>query len=815
MPNPGLADLFIRRFDVGRCHRRGAGRLRAPICQPQQLEPRQLLAVDVVNPFVDQSLPDSAPVTIAITNQFDLTEVVGTVAKFETNAPAGGPSGLTTNDFYVELYDKAAAAGTLTPTTVNNFLSYAGDGSYDNTMIHRSVSDFVIQGGGFTAPTVAADQPGSDPVAIPTKGTITNEPGNSNLRGTIAMAKLGGQPNSATSQWYFNLSDNTFLDSDNGGYAVFGEVLGDGMTVVDVLGGAITYDATTYYSNGAFSDLPLWSVNADNILQPEDFVKIEAITALADESELMTFSVTTSDPGKLTARVTEAGDLELTPVPGQRGSVSVTVTATSLLDGSTASDSFAVELEVAAPGTAPVLDPAASPELVAVAQDAGAPAGRVGTLVAGLVDAGGPLDNVFDADDDPLGMAITGLNLAGGRLWFSVDDGVAWREITHVTDQFATVLYADAVTRLYYEPAAGFTGSLDDVFTFRAWDRRGGYANGMTGINTRSFDRNVGTLNTPGNSHAIATSADGRYAYLADGGSGLQVIDVSNLTSPTLVGTLDTTGSARDITLSADGRYAYLADGAGGLLVIDVAAPASPTLVGMVDTSGFAYGVTLSGDGQYAYVADEDSGLRVIDVSNPASPALVGTFDTTGLALGVTLSADGQYAYVADSLSGLQVVDVTDPASPALTGSIDTTGLAYAVTLSADGHYAYVADEASGLQVIDVSDPASPVLVGGYDTTGVALGVTLSADGRRVYVADSNAGVQLIDVTDPASPAAVGLLDTSGSALGMTLAADGQHALVADGSSGLQVIDVGNAASPTRAGWVETSGLASRGDTLQ
>jgi cyclophilin family peptidyl-prolyl cis-trans isomerase len=327
-------------------HRTRRRHLRRPssLIAGEALEPKQLMAVDVVNAFADQSLTTSAPVTIAITNQFDLTDVFGTVAKFETNAPLGGTAGLTSNDFYVELYDKSGAAGTITSGTVANFLSYVNDGSYDNSMIHRSVSDFVIQGGGFTAPSVAADQPGSDPVAIATKGTITNEPGNSNLRGTLAMAKLGGQPNSATSQWFVNQSDNTFLDTDNGGYAVFGEVLGDGMTVVDVLGSALTYDATTYYSNSAFSDLPLWNVNADNIVLPQDFVKIETITALTDESELMTYSVTTSDSGKLAATINAQGDLVLTPVAGQTGSVNVTVTATSKTDGSTVSDTFAVGL---------------------------------------------------------------------------------------------------------------------------------------------------------------------------------------------------------------------------------------------------------------------------------------------------------------------------------------------------------------------------------------------------------------------------------------------------------------------------------------
>jgi len=137
-------------------------------------------------------------INIDLDNRFDLTGVTGTVVKFDTNAP------LTNNDFFVELTSN-------TPLTNENFLSYVNDGSYDESIIHRSVSNFVIQGGGFKAPTVPADQPGSDPVSIPTKGTVQNEPGNLNKRGTLAMAKLSGQPDSATSQWFFNLSDNSVL----------------------------------------------------------------------------------------------------------------------------------------------------------------------------------------------------------------------------------------------------------------------------------------------------------------------------------------------------------------------------------------------------------------------------------------------------------------------------------------------------------------------------------------------------------------------------------------------------------------------------
>ncbi len=313
-----------------RSHHRRRARRQESSLSCETLEPKQLLAADVAVQFSDIVLDATSPTTVAIEGKFADTAVSGTVVKFETNAP------LSDNDFYIELTDN-------TPLTNANFLSYVNSGAYDNSEFHRSVSDFVIQGGGFKHPTVAADQPGSDPVAISTTGTVQNEPGNLNTRGTIAMAKLGGQPDSATSQFFFNLSDNSFLDSDNGGYTQFGSVLGSGMTVVDTMGSALTYDATTYYSNSALSDLPLWNVNQDNIVRPQDFVQIENADVVT-ESALFTYSASSSDSAKLTAAFNSNGDLVLTPVGSAAGTIDVIVTATSRLDNSTATDVFSVGL---------------------------------------------------------------------------------------------------------------------------------------------------------------------------------------------------------------------------------------------------------------------------------------------------------------------------------------------------------------------------------------------------------------------------------------------------------------------------------------
>lgn len=120
------------------------------------------------------------------------------------------------------------------PATVNNFLRYVNAGFYSKTIFHRVIAGFVVQGGGY--------EPGPS-LAIPPFAPVVLESnkGLSNLRGTLAMARMR-DPDSALSQFYFNLVDNLPLDyqsSDNPGYAVFGKVL-QGMAVIDAIGGVPT-----------------------------------------------------------------------------------------------------------------------------------------------------------------------------------------------------------------------------------------------------------------------------------------------------------------------------------------------------------------------------------------------------------------------------------------------------------------------------------------------------------------------------------------------------------------------------------------------
>lgn len=186
-----------------------------------------------------------------------------TVVEFRTNM----------GDIQVNLYDE------ITPLTVANFLEYVNAGAYANSVIHRSVDDFVVQGGGY----VYNNELPLD--AIPTGVAVENEPELSNVSGTISMAKLANNPDSATSQWFFNVNDNSGnLDVQNGGFSVFGQVIGDGMSVLSAIQSLPLYDM-----GGAANSIPLRNYSSDdasNDVEPTDehLIIIQDVVVIDDTS---------------------------------------------------------------------------------------------------------------------------------------------------------------------------------------------------------------------------------------------------------------------------------------------------------------------------------------------------------------------------------------------------------------------------------------------------------------------------------------------------------------------------------------------------
>jgi len=153
-------------------------------------------------------------------------------------------------DFVVELQTEKA------PKTVENFLRYVAEKHYEGTVFHRVIDGFMVQGGGFTSAMV--QKPTRAPIPLEANNGLKND------LGTIAMARTGN-PNSATSQFFINVANNTNLNApqpDGYGYAVFGKVI-SGMDVIDKIRLVPTAN------QGAFQNVPTSpiSINAVNLVK--------------------------------------------------------------------------------------------------------------------------------------------------------------------------------------------------------------------------------------------------------------------------------------------------------------------------------------------------------------------------------------------------------------------------------------------------------------------------------------------------------------------------------------------------------------------
>lgn len=154
------------------------------------------------------------------------------------------------------------------PQTVRNFLNYVEKGAYNNSFFHRLARGFVLQGGGFAFRN-------GQPVEIASDPPVRNEFRISNTRGTIAMAKLGSDPNSATNQFFFNLADNSAnLNNQNGGFTVFARVANSAsQAIVDRMAGVPVYNA-----GSPFDTLPLQNYNGTAQVTEGNLLLIRSIT---------------------------------------------------------------------------------------------------------------------------------------------------------------------------------------------------------------------------------------------------------------------------------------------------------------------------------------------------------------------------------------------------------------------------------------------------------------------------------------------------------------------------------------------------------
>ena len=286
--------------------------------------------------------------TVDLSKMFDAAALHAnrTVVQFTTNFDTDtNAAGLQPGIVQIELFDD------LTPLTVQNFLSYVNNkiasGNYDDTFFHRSVTNFVLQGGGY-------ESGGAHP-HIPTPTPVHNEfdISRSNVRGTITMAKTDVSPHTATSEFFFNVHDNNTgtgdagnLDLQNGGFTVFGTVI-QGLDVIDKIVALPT--RAVVGSAGA----PVQNYNADPDSNPATpapaptrdqlirITKAEVLPQTAGNAAGITFSVTTQSD--LVSAIVSGQTLNLKYKPGAVGVAEVMVKATSGSD--TFTDTFTVKVQ--------------------------------------------------------------------------------------------------------------------------------------------------------------------------------------------------------------------------------------------------------------------------------------------------------------------------------------------------------------------------------------------------------------------------------------------------------------------------------------
>jgi hypothetical protein len=338
----------------------------------------------------------------------------------------------------------------------------------------------------------------------------------------------------------------------------------------------------------------------------------------------------------------------------------------------------------------------------------------------------------------------------------------------------------------------------------------------------------VGTCITTND--AVKVVIEGNYAYVLCGG--LDVIDISNVNSPTLLyheGFSWGSGFTGITDMTADEDYIYVL-GWGQVIssatshyydylqIVDIQDPLSITEAGGVhlkNNAAYPYGKAITVNGNYTYIANGHRGMLSCNVTDPANPAVAGSFNNSMYSNSIYLS--GNHAFLGDTYNGVWAVNVNSPASPSLTGSYDTEVLnditirgnyLYFLRYRQSGHFYYVYQE-----TLDISNPASLSLTDSAVYGGSTPGQIVTSNSYLLFTYEYSFGgsywgkMGVNDIGTPETPAVLGSYEIANEDL-HGIAVNGDYVYAAAGSNGLKVIDISTPSSPTFAGSAATSGEA-------
>ncbi len=296
----------------------------------------------------------------------------------------------------------------------------------------------------------------------------------------------------------------------------------------------------------------------------------------------------------------------------------------------------------------------------------------------------------------------------------------------------------------------------------------------------------IGEIPTPGNAQAIAI--DGDNAYIADGESGVHLVEVNPLTSPRIVKTLGGFQDARDVHLANGNLYAL--DTARGLLVFkqqDVLNNENPHPRRTFKTAGTPFKVSTNDEGK-VYISDNARGLYILTLDP------LGGFTVTGTVplLAFDFEVLGKYALLISN--NLRILDIGAALAPEPISWVNTPGLTSAMKFY-EG-LLYLTDQQAGLHIINVNNPQRPRLILSHPTIGNAEDVELRYSAAEkatyAYVADGKGGIQTLDVTEPDMPVWINHYNASGTTYGLDVDSTGDKPTIAiaNGTGGLKIAEL-------------------------
>lgn len=316
------------------------------------------------------------------------------------------------------------------------------------------------------------------------------------------------------------------------------------------------------------------------------------------------------------------------------------------------------------------------------------------------------------------------------------------------------------------------------------------------------FDDYLGRAFSGDSYSAIEKVGDLVYSVSVDGI--FTIIDLTDVTNPTLIGTVDIGGEGARKLVVRDG-VAFVSQNFDFPKTIDVHNPGAPVLVGtLTDVFLTAAGDIALGDDGRVILHWFDNSVYYIDISDPSNPSLI---ESDGYPAGGNFGGcviDGTIAYILTDVLGtlsIESWDITDMSNRTLLSSelvrFDDTESGFS-SIAILNSKLYVIDQLAGLFVYDISSPGFPVFL---SSLSEARGQELAVSEDQIFISDGHTAVQVVDVSDPLKPMLVGAYDTQGSVDGV-VAKDG--VIMVSGGDGFELVDISNPVHPY-SGNVQTS----------